>query len=375
MRFAAYAALAVALSTLCGCGISTPPCADDKTVGLIKKIFRNSLDESVPKGNEGLAYPQHAVCLTLRDELASIGQSSTAAACRYLTEASHPGGQALAEQTAKSLSPHGQAMADQIANAIQINVTTIRTSSNDEKIKKLTCSAVLEVSLPTRAEKILNLSGFRSLMAAGYRPTWPRVAVAGNVIKHDIEYTTQVTDDTKKQLVELRGHIPIVEIAIHLGSVGAFMANEAGLADSKASATVAKPEAISPPATTLAEAQVPIATPNPVQPQALPPLKWAPSFDCAKASSLTEKAVCSTPLLGKLDGAMSESYKDMLASDIGDGARNDLKASQRRWLAERNNCATVQCLTAAYRKRIDEVCAYPVLSGAHPICVSSEDIK
>ncbi len=110
-------------------------------------------------------------------------------------------------------------------------------------------------------------------------------------------------------------------------------------------------------------------------PQATPQATWKPSFDCAKASTFSEKAICSDTLLGKLDGALSENYKYMLASDIGDGARNDLKTTQKNWLVERNKCANNQCLVNAYRKRLDEVCEYPVISGAHPNCTSSDDIK
>ncbi len=112
--------------------------------------------------------------------------------------------------------------------------------------------------------------------------------------------------------------------------------------------------------------EIPILFPQPT---------WKPSFDCTKASTFSEKAICSDPLLGNLDGALSENYKHMLASDIGDGARNDLKTTQKKWLTERNGCTNNQCLTDTYRKRLDEVCEYPVISGAHPICTSSDDVK
>lgn len=110
-------------------------------------------------------------------------------------------------------------------------------------------------------------------------------------------------------------------------------------------------------------------------PQVTPQATWKPSFDCGKASTFSEKAICSDPLLGKLDGALSENYNHMLASDIGDGARNDLKTTQKKWLTERNKCTNNQCLTDAYRKRLDEVCDYPVISGGHPVCTNSDDIK
>lgn len=106
-----------------------------------------------------------------------------------------------------------------------------------------------------------------------------------------------------------------------------------------------------------------------------PQVTWAPSFDCTKASTFAEKAVCTDTLLGKLDGALSQNYKYMLASDIGDGARKDLKATQKKWLDERNKCTENQCLANTYRKRMDEICEYPVISGVHPICTSSDEIK
>lgn len=133
------------------------------------------------------------------------------------------------------------------------------------------------------------------------------------------------------------------------------------------------------PATAIVAVQPtnPVLTPKPSSEikQASPQQTWTPSFDCAKASTMAEKAICTDPLLGKLDGALAENYKFMLASNIDDWAKSDLKAKQRIWLAERNKCTENQCLVSSYRKRMDEICEYPVLSGAHPICTSSDAIK
>jgi uncharacterized protein len=101
----------------------------------------------------------------------------------------------------------------------------------------------------------------------------------------------------------------------------------------------------------------------------------AASFDCNKASTFVEKAICSDRTLSALDDALSENYKDMLASNIGEGARKDLRATQRIWIADRNKCTTRSCVEALYRQRVDAVCDYPVISGIHPGCTYSDEIE
>lgn len=65
----------------------------------------------------------------------------------------------------------------------------------------------------------------------------------------------------------------------------------------------------------------------------------------------------------------------MSASDIGDGARKDLKTTQIAWIKKRNTCLDIDCISKAYLSRIDAVCDYPVISGIHPICTSAEEIN
>lgn len=99
------------------------------------------------------------------------------------------------------------------------------------------------------------------------------------------------------------------------------------------------------------------------------------SFDCAKATSFVEKAICANKTLGALDGALAGNYKAMLASDIGDGAVRELRASQREWLSRRNRCTSDQCLDSMYRERVDAICDYPVITGVHPICTAADEIE
>ena len=98
------------------------------------------------------------------------------------------------------------------------------------------------------------------------------------------------------------------------------------------------------------------------------------SFPCAKATTDVEKQICADPLLNKLDEALAVNYKGMLSADFG-GSPKALKAEQRKWVASRNQCKTNQCLVSLYRKRLDETCGYGVVSGMHPECTLSSDVK
>lgn len=78
-----------------------------------------------------------------------------------------------------------------------------------------------------------------------------------------------------------------------------------------------------------------------------------PSFDCAKASTLVETAICQDSELGALDGTLAEHYQALLNATSGDSARQVLKKAQRTWLAKRNQCGDRSCLVRAYRERLD----------------------
>ncbi len=79
----------------------------------------------------------------------------------------------------------------------------------------------------------------------------------------------------------------------------------------------------------------------------------AASFDCDKASTFIEKAICSDQYLSELDNALGRAYKDAL-SNTGDVA--SLRSAQRDWIAHvRNQCQNVTCLTRAYNGRLSEL--------------------
>ncbi|NIF39909.1 DUF1311 domain-containing protein [Burkholderia sp. Tr-862] len=76
----------------------------------------------------------------------------------------------------------------------------------------------------------------------------------------------------------------------------------------------------------------------------------AASFDCTKAASPTEKAICADPGLSSLDGQLAAAWKKALAKG-GDTAA--LKAAQLQWLKQRDRCGTdASCIGDRYRERL-----------------------
>lgn len=102
----------------------------------------------------------------------------------------------------------------------------------------------------------------------------------------------------------------------------------------------------------------------------------AASFDCKKASTWVERQICSNPLLNKLDDAMNKNFLGSKSTNIGRKAENDLKMTQKKWLRERELCKTVQCIESVYRRRINDLCEYPAVSGVNYGCaVTSDEIN
>jgi uncharacterized protein YecT (DUF1311 family) len=79
----------------------------------------------------------------------------------------------------------------------------------------------------------------------------------------------------------------------------------------------------------------------------------SPSFDCTKASLLTEQLICTNDALSTLDVRMANLYSSALARTADKEA---LKKVQRAWLKTRRDvCPDVACLQRAYQERIAEL--------------------
>lgn len=83
---------------------------------------------------------------------------------------------------------------------------------------------------------------------------------------------------------------------------------------------------------------------------AMMPIAQAAGFDCAKAATSVEKAICANSGLSDLDSALAAAYRSALAASANPVA---LKSGQRAWLTRvRDHCRNVDCLEQAYRGRI-----------------------
>lgn len=93
------------------------------------------------------------------------------------------------------------------------------------------------------------------------------------------------------------------------------------------------------------------ATPGDLAPGASP--MQGPSFDCAKASTSVEKAICSDPKLAEMDAKMVNAYKGALAGAADKDAFRTMHANWRKNI--RDACADSACIAAAYQQRLADL--------------------
>ncbi|WP_150622260.1 lysozyme inhibitor LprI family protein [Pandoraea horticolens] len=86
----------------------------------------------------------------------------------------------------------------------------------------------------------------------------------------------------------------------------------------------------------------------------------AASFDCTKAASATEKAICADAKLSKLDSDLAVVWKRVSRAS----STPSLVASQLQWLKRRDTCgADVACLSTRYNERLAALADNPDTSA------------
>ena len=77
---------------------------------------------------------------------------------------------------------------------------------------------------------------------------------------------------------------------------------------------------------------------------------FAASFDCSKAGSPFEKAICSNQTLSSLDEKLADAYKNARASSQNP---DQLKAEQINWIKSARACGTdAGCIESSYKARL-----------------------
>jgi len=128
----------------------------------------------------------------------------------------------------------------------------------------------------------------------------------------------------------------------------------------RASAPAPAPVPAREPSPAPASSTDPIAPPAPREP---PPPRIAPepprpvaqpSFDCRRARSRSEIAVCASPSLAALDRTMAAQYQSAAsAADRGQAAL--LRQTRDRFLGFRERCGNDGCIANTYRGRMREI--------------------
>ncbi|MGI4844466.1 MAG: lysozyme inhibitor LprI family protein [Janthinobacterium lividum] len=107
------------------------------------------------------------------------------------------------------------------------------------------------------------------------------------------------------------------------------------------------------------------------KPTALPPASFTPpgqvqprpggpSFDCARAATPVEKAICADPALASQDLALARLVKEVGLGHATVDAREQLRTLQRRWIRERDTACSAPsgrtaCLAAQYRAQHERI--------------------
>ena len=252
---------------------------------------------------------------------------------------------------------------------LQITVESVRTTKEDPNSSKKFCSGVLKVTIPTSMLADANQS-----KELENKPTISDNARELNIdnsinifTKKDFEFSVQPTDDGKELYVESENTIwvrllhdiirsallkPILEIQ-RAEQVQKTEQEQQEVAQLKQETEASKLEVEK--LSVLQEKQEADRLKQEfldkqVEAQATVQKSFSPSFDCEKASSGSERLICSSKELSVADVKLAQAYK--LAANVSID-KDTLKKEQNAWRKnERDACADIQCMLAAYQNRL-----------------------
>lgn len=226
-----------------------------------------------------------------------------------------------------------QAAFDQLSAYAVVRMENPVMESRDSSTNAVSCSGTLSLDLP------------------------PGVAIVGGhrSLASDVDYTVEPAADGSGNVVMLRNADSII------GPLATLAKVNQPAPPAQPSTQVATPHAATPE-TNQAAPQQPLPAPQtprtaPQQPStrgftAQPAAR--PSFDCAKARTKGEIAVCSNAGLAALDRNMADQYSRAIAGATPQ-QRQLLRRTRGRFLAYRDRCPSRSCIGEAYVGRMREI--------------------
>ena len=213
-----------------------------------------------------------------------------------------------------------QAAYDRLSAVAVVRMENPVMESEDSQTGAVNCSGSLSLDLPPGVAVV---GGRRSLMS-------------------DVDYTVQPAADGSGNVVLLRNADAIITPLATLARVAEpppqppAVTEENGVAPEQPEANVAQSES--------ANEQIGPKTNSPGR----------PSYDCARAHSKSEIAVCSDSGLSALDVNMATQYRRALSSASPE-QRALLQSTRDRFLGYRDRCPNRQCIADSYVGRMREI--------------------
>jgi hypothetical protein len=222
--------------------------------------------------------------------------------------------------------------------------------SDQAAYDKLSAYAVVRMENPVLEGEVketggANCSGSLSLDLP------PGIAAVGGrrTLSADLDYTVQPAADGSGNVVLLRNADSVIALLATLGRVGQPVPQPTAPPEANAMAPV-PPEAntapLQPP-----NLQQPAAPSPPARPSSSP---GRPSFDCAKARTRGEIAICSDSGLSALDRNMASQYRGAFGAADPE-QRELLRDTAKRFYAYRDRCPDAKCIGGAYVGRMREI--------------------
>jgi uncharacterized protein YecT (DUF1311 family) len=234
----------------------------------------------------------------------------------------------------------GQPAFDQLAAYAALRVSKPVLREEDQGLERVSCGADVALDLPPGVQVV---GGRRTLTAS-------------------IGYSLQPAADSSGDVVTLSGAEGIVAPLATLARIGASAPAAAVPAPADSAATASEPDLAAPAAPDRPAPPPEAPRPADAAPARVPPppavvpttASVRPSFNCARARTRGEIAVCNSSELAALDRQMAGFYTTAYRGAEPE-ARALLERTRTRFLAFRDRCRNDACIADAYRGRITEI--------------------